>query len=45
MAGKFMVYKGKDGKDYFRLRAGNGEVIFSSQGYKTRNSADAAVIE
>ena len=38
MAGKFIVYKGKDGQDYFRLRAGNGEVIFSSQGYKTRKS-------
>ena len=38
MAGKFIVFKGKDGQDYFRLRAGNGEVIFSSQGYKTRKS-------
>ena len=38
MAGKFIVYKGKDGQDYFRLRAGNGEVIFSSQGYKSRKS-------
>ena len=38
MAGKFIVFKGKDGQDYFRLRAGNGEVIFNSQGYKTRKS-------
>lgn len=38
MAGKFIVFKGNDGKDYFRLRAGNGEVIFTSQGYKTRKS-------
>jgi uncharacterized protein YegP (UPF0339 family) len=38
MAGKFIVFKGKDGQDYFRLRAGNGEVIFSSQGYKTRKA-------
>lgn len=38
MAGKFVVYKGNDGKDYFRLRAGNGEVIFTSQGYKSRKT-------
>jgi len=38
VAGKFIVHKGKDGQDYFRLRAGNGETIFSSQGYKTRKS-------
>ena len=38
MAGKFIVYKGKDGKDYFRLRAGNGETIFTSQGYSSRKT-------
>lgn len=38
MAGKFVVYKGKDGQDYFRLKAGNGEVILSSEGYKSRKS-------
>jgi uncharacterized protein YegP (UPF0339 family) len=38
MAGKFVVYKGKDGKDYFRLKAGNGEVIFTGQGYASRKS-------
>ena len=38
MPGKFVVFKGKDGQDYFRLKAGNGEVILSSQGYKTRKS-------
>ncbi len=38
MAGKFVVYKGKDGQDYFRLKAGNGEVILSSEGYKSRSS-------
>lgn len=38
MAGKFIVYKGNDGKDYFRLKAGNGEVIFTSQGYKSRKT-------
>ena len=38
MAGKFVVFKGKDGQDYFRLRAANGQTIFQSQGYKTRKS-------
>ena len=38
MAGKFVVHKGKDGKDYFALKAGNGEVIFTSQGYASRKS-------
>ena len=38
MAGKFVVFKGKDGQDYFRLKAGNGEVILSSEGYKSSKS-------
>lgn len=35
MAGKFVVTKGKDGQDYFVLKAGNGETILQSEGYKT----------
>ncbi len=38
MAGKFVVFKGKDGQDYFRLKSGNGEIILSSEGYKSRKS-------
>lgn len=38
MRGRFVVSKGADGCDYFRLKAGNGEVIFTSQGYKSRKS-------
>jgi uncharacterized protein YegP (UPF0339 family) len=38
MAGRFVVSKGADGQDYFRLKAGNGEVVFTSQGYKSRKS-------
>lgn len=57
MAGKFFVFKGKDGMEYFGLKAGNGETILSSEGYKSRsacangiesvarNAADAAVVE
>jgi uncharacterized protein YegP (UPF0339 family) len=36
MAGKFVITKGKDNKFYFSLKAGNGEVILSSQGYKDK---------
>ena len=38
MAGKFVVFKGKDGQFYFRLLAANAQAIFASQGYKTRAS-------
>lgn len=31
--GKFIIKKGKDGQRYFNLKAGNGEVILSSEGY------------
>ena len=34
MAGKFAVSTGKDNKHYFNLKAANGEVILTSQGYK-----------
>jgi uncharacterized protein YegP (UPF0339 family) len=36
MAGKFVVTKGKDTKYYFSLKAGNGEVVLASQGYKAK---------
>ncbi|MFC4948184.1 YegP family protein [Pseudonocardia sp. GCM10023141] len=39
MAGKFEVYEGKDGKFRFRLKAGNGEVVASGQGYATKAAA------
>ena len=38
MAGKFECYKDKAGEHRFRLKAGNGETILSSEGYKTRKS-------
>ena len=38
MAGKFVVSTGKDGQHYFALKAGNGETILSSEGYKSRSS-------
>jgi len=38
MAGKFEVFTDKGGKHCFRLKAGNGETILSSQGYKSKAS-------
>lgn len=38
MAGKFTITTGKDGKSYFSLKAGNGEVILQSQGYASLDS-------
>ena len=37
MAGKFVITKGKDEKFYFNLKAGNGEVVLTSQGYKSKS--------
>ncbi len=39
MAGKFELYKDKAGEFRFRLKAGNGENIGSSEGHKTKASA------
>lgn len=39
MAGKFEVYKDKSGGFRFRLKAANGEVVASSESYKTKASA------
>ena len=38
MAGKFEVYVDKAGEHRFRLKAGNGETILSSEGYKQKKS-------
>lgn len=38
MAGKFECYKDKAGEFRFRLKAGNGETILSSEGYKAKAS-------
>ncbi len=39
MAGKFELYKDKAGEFRFRLKAGNGQTILASEGYKARASA------
>ena len=39
MAGKFTIFTGKSGKTYFNLKAGNGEIILTSQGYVDKSGA------
>lgn len=39
MAGKFELYTDKAGEYRFRLKAGNGQIILASEGYKTKASA------
>ncbi|PZP48997.1 MAG: hypothetical protein DI598_08850 [Pseudopedobacter saltans] len=37
--GKFILKKGEDSQFYFNLKATNGQVILSSEGYKEESSA------
>ena len=39
MAGKFEVYEDKAGAFRFRLKAGNGEIVATGEGYTTRASS------
>jgi uncharacterized protein YegP (UPF0339 family) len=39
MAGKFVVTKGKSGQYHFNLKAGNGEIIATSESYKSKAAA------
>lgn len=39
MAGKFEIYKDKAGEFRFRLKAGNGENLLASEGYKSKTNA------
>lgn len=39
----FEIFKGEDGKSYFRLRAGNGEIMLASQAYTVASSARAGI--
>ncbi|HSM32176.1 MAG TPA: YegP family protein [Woeseiaceae bacterium] len=43
MAGKFECYKDKAGELRFRLKAGNGETILSSEGYSSKKSCDNGI--
>ena len=43
MAAKFEIEKASDGQFYFRLKAGNGEIILSSEQYKAKASAQGGI--
>jgi uncharacterized protein YegP (UPF0339 family) len=43
MAGKFELYKDSGGKFRFRLKAGNGEIIASSEPYESKASAQNGI--
>lgn len=43
MAGSFELYVDKGGEFRFRLKAGNGEIILVSEGYKQRASAENGI--
>ena len=38
MAGKFELYQDKRGQYRFRLKAGNGQIIATGEGYKTKTA-------
>jgi hypothetical protein len=43
MMGKFEIFNGVDRLFYFHLKAENGEIIASSQGYTTKQSAENGI--
>ena len=43
MPGKFECYKDKKGEHRFRLKAGNGETILSSEGYSSKKTCDNGI--
>lgn len=43
MSGKFEIFLAKNNEFYFRLKAGNGENILGSEGYKTKASCHKGI--
>ncbi|MFG3053180.1 YegP family protein [Kitasatospora sp. NPDC048239] len=43
MAGRFEVYEDAGGKYRFRLKAGNGEIVATGQGYPSKEAAHKGV--
>jgi uncharacterized protein YegP (UPF0339 family) len=43
MAGKFEIKKAKNGEFYFHLKAGNGQIILSSEMYEAKASAENGI--
>lgn len=40
---KFELFNGQAGQFYFRLKAGNGEIIGASEGYVSRQGAESGI--
>ncbi|RWR03648.1 hypothetical protein ED28_01280 [[Pantoea] beijingensis] len=43
MSAKYEIFSGKNGQFYFRLKAGNGEVILSSEGYVSKSGCQNGI--
>lgn len=43
MAGKFQIKKSSDNQFYFNLKAGNGEIILTSEMYRAKNNAENGI--
>ena len=43
MAGKFEINQSKNGQYYFNLKAGNGEIILSSEQYESKSAAQNGI--
>ncbi len=43
MAGKFELYKDRSGQFRFRLKAGNGEIIATSEAYASKSGAQNGI--
>jgi uncharacterized protein len=43
LKGKFELFVGRDGQTYFHALAGNGEKVLVSEGYATRQGAEAGI--
>jgi uncharacterized protein YegP (UPF0339 family) len=43
MAGKFEIFKDKKGEFRFRLKAGNGQIILASEGYKAKSGCENGI--
>lgn len=43
MAYKFIIYKDKAGEFRVRFRASNGQVLFSTEGYASKTSANSLI--
>ena len=41
--GHFEIFRGIDEQFYFHLKAANGEIIASSQGYTSKQSAESGI--